>query len=584
MASFYDYYRGVPIHIEVETASFFTRLSTYIMEELSNVGDAQYRAMTDWRILVTLFTLHYFAALFALLTYNHFGRLPYLAYRTVVVIAKLAVFLLTLFLRGLLMMLRSPLDLYEWALTTAESLTFAVKVPLANHRNSENKGLVPESYKEGSEFFFAAVPRGQFSLYVGDPTQPNSQLVGHGCRLEDELHAPIHVLNAGPDYLAVVKTDGLQHKLLTVMSIKGLKWVEYMSDMAKTPNPNQHIPKVTVAPLYNTVAGNIASGHAQNNASVGLVHHDIFGYLRYEGSTRPGFSGALLMYNNSAVGMHVGGGQKNVAVSLDYAALTSRKYVEETEEFVLRGALSKGHWDRLQFSVHAPDEVSFKYHGKYYNIDRQTYKKYEGYYHRGIKPEPAYDDECASGNPMAASGKNCPEAAPGQPQRPDVPPTMESSQSPAREASSGPSETPQPSAGPSRPTLNWPTTVPAEPRPSQTLILPMPEPLSPPLIPSVPSTVLRPTSNDPDHLIAFCRSSQPLICEDQRVPGLLEHFRRLANRSGTTVSALQIRQIFENYGCFSENALLLSREELYMVLKTVIQRAVFAVPATSPPS
>lgn len=441
--------------------------------------------------------------------------------------------------------------------------------------------LVPESMRAGSTFYFAPIPDGQFLAFDGDPTDPSAKLIGGGYRQQDKLRAPIHVIS-GATHIACFVTEGKQHVLKSVCPVPDFK-ESPVSDVCVAPYVQSalpHLRSVDVSPLYaDQIVGHLASGHPTDNASTGVVKHsELFGYLEYAGSTRPGFSGCLLMNGKKAVGMHVGGGRANLAVDLSYLEKLSLYYVPETEEFFIQNIVEKGYFDRAIKRKVAPDVWSIKHRGKYYFIDDDTYEEAErvnselrvGKRRRGRELQ-YYDPE---GDVAEQQPENPPRAS-GNPFLLD-----------AGMRPQGPALGSQMACYAEQPVMPGPTEEQLQLlRPSVSIQESQKQPL-PPIPPRMnrPSTVPQsstairsaaPTSS-PNSLTQERRSSTSApsstlsISSAQLASALSKISRTLANRSGGMVSVSQIQSIMKDLGLWSLEGYLLSKQERWERLKNAL--------------
>lgn len=123
------------------------------------------------------------------------------------------------------------------------------------------------------------------------------------------------------------------------------------------------------------------------------------GELIYHGTTRQGFSGALYVSGNDAMGMHLSGGKVNrgMAIGLIWAMvkrdLNKRKMIvhEDTAGFL---DIIAGEDDpNLQFEDWGTDEVKICYKGKYHIIDRDLIRKNKKLSQRMYRDISHYEEE-----------------------------------------------------------------------------------------------------------------------------------------------------------------------------------------------
>lgn len=136
--------------------------------------------------------------------------------------------------------------------------------------------------------------------------------------------------------------------------------------------------------------------HNGVNASMGpLSSDDVFGMVKYEGSTARGFSGSPYYMGNTVFGMHVGAGKVNLGYESGYLELSLQN--ESSEDYFLN-IVRSGAKHKIRRSPFDPDEIMIKVRGRYVIVDEEEYYEALG---RQEEPErfelPELDLEAAHG-------------------------------------------------------------------------------------------------------------------------------------------------------------------------------------------
>lgn len=124
---------------------------------------------------------------------------------------------------------------------------------------------------------------------------------------------------------------------------------------------------------------------------------DLFGFVRYLGSTKPGFSGAPYYLGNVVYGMHLGSLIDNMGYDSAYLAMKLRGVNEDSSEYFERQALkAQTRGKSLQFRPTGdPEEVEVRIGGLYHRVRREVV---EGLLGAPAGEEPYLDVETARGN------------------------------------------------------------------------------------------------------------------------------------------------------------------------------------------
>lgn len=131
----------------------------------------------------------------------------------------------------------------------------------------------------------------------------------------------------------------------------------------------------------------MAEVYAGGYKTIGFVEQfDAFGYVRYSGSTKHGFSGAPYVTGKSlVVGMHLASSGANVGYDGAFIDALIRKLNESSEDWLL-DQVKAGFVKKLRFqqSPVSPDEYMVKVRGKYILCDSDTMNDLTAY---GVFPD-----------------------------------------------------------------------------------------------------------------------------------------------------------------------------------------------------
>jgi len=150
----------------------------------------------------------------------------------------------------------------------------------------------------------ATTPKCQVAIALS--LEHDTTVVGSGCRVDDWLLVPTHVLT--PYMRPVMVKNDKTHVCST-------EWIEVAPDIsAQRVDPavwsSLGVGKAKLAPLNAATSVQIVC--PDGRFSVALVERAaVFGRLTYHGSTVGGFSGCLYSSGSSIIGMHCFGGGEN---------------------------------------------------------------------------------------------------------------------------------------------------------------------------------------------------------------------------------------------------------------------------------
>lgn len=244
---------------------------------------------------------------------------------------------------------------------------------------------LPESARPGSEERAMSAPKCQ--ALVGYMQDGMFCVVGNAMRIEDWLVIPDHVkcarnedlelrsfdqkhrLELGEDLLAsaeVVDTD------ILAMELTQAQWSRIGLARARM------LPALPKRGAYVSVVGAFGKGTTGT-----LSHHEVFGRVRYTGSTYQGYSGGAYMAGDRIVGVHTHGGSFNGGYSASYL-LSILKYnrkvrfaggdkvqFEDSDDW-FRDQYESGAEMEYDAKWQDLDEVRIRVNGRYHIVARDT--------------------------------------------------------------------------------------------------------------------------------------------------------------------------------------------------------------------
>lgn len=248
-------------------------------------------------------------------------------------------------------------------------------------RNRSAYEQVFESVKRGSDFFTGDWPSCQLAIWTKDDVG-KWQVNGCAWRYQNYIITATHVLE---DNVQIgVSTADSKMQIIEVVVLHD------ENDLAilRVPESIFSLVPVKTARVDSPDAGFVrcVGPTKTSNTSSGICKStDVFGVVEYTGSTLHGYSGApYVSGNNTVVGMHSNGGQKNIGLNAEYIACIidclpekrrfgSKKRQQSdwynelvTSTSVIRARRSKGN----------PDEYFVQVNGHYYVMDGADYKEF----------------------------------------------------------------------------------------------------------------------------------------------------------------------------------------------------------------
>lgn len=222
----------------------------------------------------------------------------------------------------------------------------------------------PESAREGSNYYSVEHPKFVVGLYgIRDGAKV---FLGTGWATNGFIVTAMHVVDKDFDHISIRHKDNYFRTAHTDWKIIG-------PDVAAISNERRWtIPEAKVDALCGSHFVTVYSAHANQNCSMGVLKHTptvAFGSTAYEGSTRPGFSGAPYYNGHRVMGMHVGGGNTNYGYSASYImTLLQRVRSKESSELEqVKRALRTARRSDVEL-YHGLDETEVRVGGCYWVI------------------------------------------------------------------------------------------------------------------------------------------------------------------------------------------------------------------------
>lgn len=235
-----------------------------------------------------------------------------------------------------------------------------------------------EKMMVGSNFELnTPLPKIQCEVWVSFEKRP-FQLAGQAWRLDNYLVTAWH--NVSDADAVRLKSGDIT---VDVPYEKGFENVEgdiacYLPDPRDLNKLGLQQAKLSSVGSQKVLARVVALG----KMSMGFAKpYDAFGYLQYDGSTVPGFSGAPYMLNEKVVvGMHIGGMTVNVGYDVNYLKMLMRKKTKESSSDFIKSEADKAQMV-IRKSAFNPDEYDVEVRGRrgerqYYRMDEEELDKW----------------------------------------------------------------------------------------------------------------------------------------------------------------------------------------------------------------
>lgn len=280
----------------------------------------------------------------------------------------------------------------------------------------DDRGLIClESYREGSKETAMPMPKFQCGIMI-ENSKGEFRLHGHAIRFtRNWLVAPAHVLD---DTITKYAKGSQRH-----ISLKGKERIPLATDLVgvkltegEWSTIGCQTAAVGMVPYLGTLV--TVAVYGNEGTSETLVHDSkIFGRVIYNGTTRPGYSGAAYEDTGRVVGIHTHGGESNGGINASYV-LARLNYIdrhkqEDSAEWLETLFRTQGD---IKYKEYGADEIMIMGDdGRYDLVDRSNVVKVFGanYANRygvlSLKKRPSYQDEvleCASSSGEANSSKN----------------------------------------------------------------------------------------------------------------------------------------------------------------------------------
>lgn len=246
-----------------------------------------------------------------------------------------------------------------------------------------------ESVIEGSKEIESPHRKGEVFIL-----NEKKEAVGKGFRLYDALIAPEHVIEAakaigGRVYIGSIKNGktyditGFDHILLYTDVLAIDLDMPIWADLGTAKISVGCLDKTALVTITG-ITGRGTTSRLENAPSLG------FGIVRYHGTTRNGYSGALYANGEHALAMHMSGGNANKGIAIDLIRALFKTHVKmvngveleaadidssvkwaENEWFDRKGGLMKG----VKAEMQGLDQVRVFYRGRYAVMEKEILKQ-----------------------------------------------------------------------------------------------------------------------------------------------------------------------------------------------------------------
>lgn len=248
--------------------------------------------------------------------------------------------------------------------------------------------------------------------------------VGQCFRVGTVLLTAVHVVDGKAERLRIQSARGM----LEIESHR-FRPVDDEADLAYVLLDEREFTRLGLAKAKLVAAGgdgraaSYVTVQTSTEKSTGAVQvaSDLFGYVRYLGSTKPGFSGAPYYLGNNVYGMHLGAAVDNLGYDGSYLACKIKRFFEDSTEYFER--LARQHQRRgkrlIVRRTHDPCIVEVCVNGQYIHMDRAAVEAV--YESAGLEPEYAPESGNATRPCASAQGRGLTNGTPSVVQNPSRP-------------------------------------------------------------------------------------------------------------------------------------------------------------------
>lgn len=236
---------------------------------------------------------------------------------------------------------------------------------LRPHKVVEGPFFAPEKMVPGSVFIAEQMPAFQAKVFgIVDRSAVKS---GQGFRAGDLFITAKHVVENFNELL-LVSNEG-------EIKIPASRFEAREGDVAMLRLSGDEVQKLKIQSakiIDNEISddsGLFCKVTGFGQSSLGHLNtHPAFGFLKYNGSTTGGFSGAPYYVNGRVYGMHLGGCSDNIGYASAYLSMLVRAGQEDTTDFIFDQMQRYGDY-KYEQSPYDPDEYRMRINGKYYLLD-----------------------------------------------------------------------------------------------------------------------------------------------------------------------------------------------------------------------
>lgn len=316
----------------------------------------------------------------------------------------------------------------------ADKVWALIKYATPGLRAVRNLWLEPEIVVEGASYFPESVRSGSVEHAMSTPSFQCLVLVdrpdGTRAAKGNAIRFPHNYL-VGPDHVLSNDVEKYCKGTQGVVSLRGKERIHLDADLVAIKLGNDEFSKiglsearVSLVPRNGMPVQIVNTGTMKGTVAVATPNPMLFGMLRYEGTTVPGYSGAAYQAGNAVVGMHTHGGKTNggYSASYIYAVLNQLERVrpEDSAEWLNR-MYDQG--SKIRYKIYGLDEVLvMQDSGRVDLVDRKSiisafgpdFDNGTGVLRR--KRDRRYDDTNPDIEPEAADNETSGEAKSSEPQ------------------------------------------------------------------------------------------------------------------------------------------------------------------------
>lgn len=236
-----------------------------------------------------------------------------------------------------------------------------------------------ESSVPNSALFTVDWKKHRYLVAIWSVRPDRKVLIGMAWRHRNHLITASHVVDAIRMEVNQANQVVFESSIGNVCSVE-VTWETFQEDVAicLLPHSLQGVQSAEVTPVNSRgeIATIVSAYPADNSSTARVCMADEFGYVKYFGTTRKGFSGAPYVVNGKVVGMHtLGSVGFQFGVAASYIKDTYMRK-EDSEDIVWKQIMDQYDEEQALRIVGAGDEVQLRLkNGRYVTVDYDEWRE-----------------------------------------------------------------------------------------------------------------------------------------------------------------------------------------------------------------